>query len=222
MKKLLAFLLVFVLLMASSVSAEQEIKFRDAEWMGGLYDTLSAVFVDDYRIMLPGGERIGDTDASTYVYVFQTSVRTVLGNKDENRKCLLANEFSIDLGEVAGIPLSSINLYFLFDETNPDYVGETEDAIFFMAEYVFDADESAMAELEKKLDYLYASCRKIDVPQDGAINLPDGIRSRMEPMGTAWVNLTGGVELTLYVGKPMVTYWYDYTAFETASDTTGL
>ena len=149
MKKLLAFLLVFVLLMASSVSAEQEIKFRDAEWMGGLYDTLSAVFVDDYRIMLPGGERIGDTDASTYVYVFQTSVRTVLGNKDENRKCLLANEFSIDLGEVTGIPLSSINLYFLFDETNPDYVGETEDAKFFMAEYVFDADESAMAELEK-------------------------------------------------------------------------
>ena len=190
--------------------------------MGGLYDTPSAVFVDDYRIMFPGGEAIGDINASTLVSVFQTTLRTPMGDRDETRRCLLAHVISFDVDKVAGFPLNSINLYFLYDESDPDYVGEIDDAKFFMAEYSFDADENAMAELEKKLDYLYPNCKKVDVYQYGMSSMSQSTRLKYGPIGTAWVSLTGGVELMLVVDSPKITYWHDYTASETASDTTGL
>ncbi len=184
--------------------------------------TLSEIAGDDCWIMLPDGATIGDINADTTIFVLRATVWTVLGDRDENRQCLLADVMKLDMGKVAGLPLRSLKLYFLFDEADPDYVGEIEDAKFFMAEYVFDVDESAMPELEKKLDFLYSFCPKIIVPQYGVSGLLESVREKMEPQGTAWINLTSGVELTQYVGHPMITYWHEYAASETASDTTGL
>ena len=222
MKKLLAFLLVFVLLMASSVSAEQEIKFRGIEWMGGLRDTISAVVGDDYMIMLPGGDTIGDKSARGRIYVFQTPINTQMGDREERRNCLIAMVNGEDLGDVAGLPLTRANLYFLYDESDADYIGSADDAKFFMAEYQFDASKDSFDILEKKLASVYGSYKQIDVPSLGALKLPENLRSKMEPVGTAWVALTGGVQITMYADNPMITYWYDYSFTESDLDTTGL